>query len=192
MHAQTRFGSLKEQFQNIAIGLSIQSAANWIVLPWFGFHPSVGQIADIAGIMTVISVARGYMIRRYNEWKRLLDVSLDDQRAIEDLTVERSRQRKVEGFSADDDDQLEPGELERMCAAYAAAAAVQIGKEVSPLEWQLDCFGDDGEVALVQSLWPKPRADFKPTYPRRNLVKALAIGVAAIGRLDRATRRGAR
>lgn len=62
---QTRMGSLIEAAMNTAIGLVISVIANQLVFPLFGFHPSLGQNVAISCIYTVISIARGYCIRRW-------------------------------------------------------------------------------------------------------------------------------
>lgn len=62
---QTRLGSLIEACINTAIGLGINLAAQRVVFPLFGFEPTFGQNLSIAAIFTVISIARGYVVRRW-------------------------------------------------------------------------------------------------------------------------------
>lgn len=62
---QTRLGSLIEATLNTLIGLGINLAAQRVVFPLFGFDPSFGTNLSIAAIFTVISVARGYVVRRW-------------------------------------------------------------------------------------------------------------------------------
>lgn len=62
---QSRLGSLIEALANIFIGFGINLGANMIVLPWFGFHVSASQAFGIGVVFTVISLVRGYFIRRY-------------------------------------------------------------------------------------------------------------------------------
>lgn len=62
---QSRTGSLIEALANIAIGFGINLAANLVVLPWFGFNVSAGQAFGIGVVFTVISLVRGYFIRRW-------------------------------------------------------------------------------------------------------------------------------
>lgn len=62
---QTRLGSLIEALANVAIGFSINWAANMAILPLFGFHVSAGQAFGIGVFFTVISIARSYVIRRW-------------------------------------------------------------------------------------------------------------------------------
>lgn len=62
---QTRLGSLIEACMNTAIGLVINLGAQRVVFPLFGFNPHFGTNLAIAGIFTVISIARGYTLRRW-------------------------------------------------------------------------------------------------------------------------------
>lgn len=61
---QSRFMSLVEVILGTLIGLTVATAANYWVLPQFGFTPSLGESLEIAIIFTVISVLRGYFVRR--------------------------------------------------------------------------------------------------------------------------------
>lgn len=62
---QTRLGSLIEAVMNTAIGLVISIIANQLVFPRFGFHPTLGENIAISLIYTGISIARGYVLRRW-------------------------------------------------------------------------------------------------------------------------------
>ena len=62
---QTRIGSLIEVAINIAIGFGINWIANLCILPMYGFQITGGQAFTMGLIFTVISVARGYIIRRW-------------------------------------------------------------------------------------------------------------------------------
>lgn len=62
---QTRIGSLIEALFNTCIGLVISVIANQVIFPQFGFHPSVGENVAISAIYTVISIVRGYCLRRW-------------------------------------------------------------------------------------------------------------------------------
>lgn len=63
--AQTKFGSLVEAGVNIAIGFSINWCANMMVLPLFGFHVTGSDAFYIGIIMTGVSLARQYVLRRW-------------------------------------------------------------------------------------------------------------------------------
>lgn len=90
--------------------------------------------------------------------------------AIDDVAAERQRQKDVEGWTADHDDAHSGGEMALAAACYAAPRFVGFAGAV---------FG-----ALP---WPWERAWWKPRDARRNLVKAGALIIAEIERLDRAS-----
>lgn len=84
-----------------------------------------------------------------------------------DVLAERRRQMEREGWTPEHDDEHEDGELSRAAAAYAVEGIV----------WS----------HMPRSLWPWDMASwYKPTTRRRNLVKAAALILAEIERLDRA------
>ncbi|WP_306049294.1 hypothetical protein [Oceaniradius stylonematis] len=88
---------------------------------------------------------------------------------IDEISAERQRQISEEGWSPEHDDQHDTGELGRAAACYALASA---GSR-SPV-WR-----------IIEQLWPWAFEWWKPTDPRRDLVKAGALIVAEIERLDR-------
>lgn len=84
-------------------------------------------------------------------------------RAATDIAEERRRQVAQEGHKPDHDDEHGRGEIEQAAAAYA---------------WQAGT--GDGD-----HMWPWEATTWKPTNARRDLVKAGALIVAAIERIDR-------
>lgn len=86
--------------------------------------------------------------------------------AARDVLAERQRQISVEGWTPGDDDLHRNGELAEASAAYAQEAAAPCGG--------------------LPMGWPWAMHWWKPTTPRRNLVKAGALILAEIERLDRA------
>lgn len=62
---QTRVESFVEAWVNVAIGFGINFAANYFVLPLFGFNVSLSQTFWIGVVFTLISVVRSYIIRRW-------------------------------------------------------------------------------------------------------------------------------
>ena len=94
-------------------------------------------------------------------------------RAARDVLAERQRQMAPppggEGHSAGDDDRHVNRELARAAIAYAVAS-LDTSPAWGPLFW-----------------WPPwPRAQLKPKDTRRDLVRAAALLIAEIERLDRA------
>lgn len=66
---QTRMGSFIEVCINIAIGFSINFVMNLTIFPLFGWSISVGENLLLGVIYTVVSVIRGYIVRRWFERK---------------------------------------------------------------------------------------------------------------------------
>ena len=89
--------------------------------------------------------------------------------AAYDVLAERRRQVEADGWTPEHDDQHEVGELATAAACYAGNAGGYV--------W---AGGRPGEV------WPWAREWWKPSTPRRDLVKAAALILAEIERLDRA------
>lgn len=87
--------------------------------------------------------------------------------AIIDVATERLRQQTAEGYDAGHDDRYTDDELPRAALCYLA----QVFDPVP-----------DG---AVPRLWPWPNEFWKPKARRSNLVRAAALIVAEIERLDR-------
>ena len=64
---QSRRMSLVESLANVAVGYGVAVAVNAVVLPLFGLPVSLGQTMAIGAIMTAVSVARSYALRRVFE-----------------------------------------------------------------------------------------------------------------------------
>lgn len=64
---QSRKMSLVEISVSTAIGFVVAFMANAVVMPAFGHHVSASQNFWITVIFTVISIARGYCVRRLFE-----------------------------------------------------------------------------------------------------------------------------
>lgn len=62
---QTRIGSLIEAVINTAIGFGISMLLAVIVYPLFGHSFTMAQNLGITCIFTVVSIARGYILRRW-------------------------------------------------------------------------------------------------------------------------------
>jgi len=109
-------------------------------------------------------------------------------RAMLDVVRERIRQVSVEGFTPGHDDHHVHGELARAAAAYAFLGAAT--------EAQRAVFGgSEGyrHSAVLADLWPRQwdGSWWKPKNRRRDLVRAAALLIADIERLDRAADREA-
>ena len=62
--SQTRMQSAVETVASTAIGFGIAYVASYTVLPLFGHHVTHGQNFWITCIFTVISLVRGWLVRR--------------------------------------------------------------------------------------------------------------------------------
>lgn len=88
-----------------------------------------------------------------------------------DVQAERRRQITAEGWTPEHDDEHADGQMARAAACYALAGSS------AP---------NDGTAALLVSLaWPWDEQWWKPSTARRDMVKACALGLAEIERLDR-------
>jgi hypothetical protein len=67
--SQSKTHSLIEALVNVGVGYGIAVAAQIIVFPMFGVHISLRQNIEIGIIMTAVSIARSYTLRRvFNHW----------------------------------------------------------------------------------------------------------------------------
>jgi hypothetical protein len=98
---------------------------------------------------------------------------------IEEIEAERERQKKADGWTPEhDDEQHANGDLARAAACYASPdrafrAQEFAGRGYEPY-WR---YGD---------LWPWADKWWKPKDRRRDLIRAAALIIAEIERLDRA------
>lgn len=101
----------------------------------------------------------------------LHDLDPGTRKAMLDALAERRRQIDVEGFDADHDDEHMYGQLAYAAACYANHAAFGEGPEKTPLP----------PLWSWAASWWKPA----PNDPRRDCIKAVALLLAEIERLDR-------
>lgn len=87
---------------------------------------------------------------------------------INEIARERARQINVEGWTPEHDDRHSNGELARAAACYALwHTPVSVG-------------------SFLSFVWPWSMRWWKPKDDRRDLIRAAALLVAEIERLDRA------
>ena len=94
---------------------------------------------------------------------------------VYEIEVERWRQIESEGWMMEFDDKHTKGELAQAAAAYAFWAGCTNGVR------------RDGSSEILRRLWPAiwPVRRWKPKNRRRDLIRAAALIVAEIERLDR-------
>lgn len=100
--------------------------------------------------------------------RRLAPVKRPYASAAQDVSLERERQKAEEGWTAEHDDAHTTGDLARAAAAYAMSAAGMMKNLTTLYPWPWD-----------YSWW-------KPMGARRDLVRAGALILAEIERIDRA------
>ncbi|MCG7507105.1 hypothetical protein [Mesorhizobium retamae] len=104
--------------------------------------------------------------------------------AVADILSERKRQVDAEGWTPEHDDRHNDGEMARAAGIYAViAGSCRTDYRNATGGYSLN----DILKGLMQYYWPWERSWFKPTNRRRDLVKAGALIIAEIERLDRAT-----
>ncbi|MGD8185463.1 hypothetical protein ACP9M8_16345 [Pseudomonas aeruginosa] len=91
-----------------------------------------------------------------------------------DVQAERRRQIEAEGWTPQHDDEHADGQMAQAAGCYALHAG-GIGTD-----WP------DGRQNGSALFWPWDKDWWKPTTPRRDLVKACALALTEIERLDRA------
>lgn len=102
--------------------------------------------------------------------------------AIADIAAERRRQIEVEGWTPEHDDEHERAEMACAAACYALSGTSADEAIYIHGRWK----------DIRDLFWPWSRDWWKPKDRRRNLVKAGALIVAEIERLDRLAKSGRR
>jgi hypothetical protein len=98
-------------------------------------------------------------------------------RIIDEIAAERRRQVEVEGWSAEHDAEHSLGEMADAAACYAATFRVFKAEEAVGRDYEPYTQYVDG--------WPWDDEWWKPKDRRRDLIRAAALIVAEIERLDR-------
>jgi len=102
---------------------------------------------------------------------------------IEEIAAERRRQIEVEGWTpAEDDAKWDSGQLAKAAACYA------MGSNQVRVQYRGGVFGGreaNDWTYPWNPAWPWDERRWKPKDPRRNLIRAAALIVAEIERLDR-------
>lgn len=99
---------------------------------------------------------------------------------IDEVASERRRQIEVEGWTPEHDDQHDCREMAQAAACYAEQ---YVGRQwtYNDAEYGPDYYQADEPHAD----WPWDESWWKPKSPRRDLIRAAALLVAEIERLDR-------
>lgn len=150
-------------------------------------------VQDGSGSETTISLSAEHAFQLAWGLTPELERYFDERRAaetappsgvIEEIAGERARQIKQEKWSAGHDDEHRNGELSRAAACYAAHASAyqRVASDVTIAAYQ----SVEPQHSALQYGWPWSPKWWKPKAPRRDLIRAAALIVAEIERLDRA------
>ena len=94
---------------------------------------------------------------------------------IDEISAERSRQVEDEGWSPEHDDEYTDGQLALAAACYAAHQVMPVRSvPMGP-----------HQIVSVPKFWPWSWNWWKPRGKRRDLIRAAALIVAEIERIDR-------
>lgn len=116
---------------------------------------------------------------------------VEHSQAVDDVIAERRRQIEVEKWTPDHDDEWNMRrELASAAACYALAASMsEYGRHLNHEDGNRGLLRKWTPVegsTLLARLWPWDWRWWKPTTRRADLVKAAALAIAEIERLDRA------
>lgn len=163
---QSTLMSMLEAALSTSAGFGISLAAQWFFLPLIGVAISMSQNLTFAVIMTFVSLARQFILRRVFE---ALHIRRPLSPFMHAVISERFRQIDSEGWSLEHDDGHLPHELARAGAAYVMhAGTADIN---SPSEW------------------PWPGQWWKPAGYRRDMVRGVALQIAEGEKFDRNRKR---
>jgi hypothetical protein len=160
--------SMLETALSTAAGFGLSLFLQWLCLPWLiGSPVALHTNLAFAGIMTVASLARQYLLRRVFE---AFHIRRPMSPFMHAAIAERFRQIDKEGWDFAHDDGHAAGELGRAGACYIVHAGTL--SKTQPHEWPWS----DG--------W------WKPAGYRRDLVRGVALAIAEGERFDRARKTG--
>lgn len=120
----------------------------------------------------------------------VLDATLGLSQAELDIITERRRQIEVEGWTAEHDDHHAFGAMAKAAACYAWGASLSDGhrKHYERQSQSISGYPDNRiwfNLDIMNTLWTWARCWWKPTTRRQDLIKAGALIIAEIERLDR-------
>lgn len=168
---QSRLASLFESILNIAVGFGLSILCQAFVLPALGVSITWRANFLFALVMTAVSIARQFTLRRVFE---ALHIRRPLSPFMQAVIAERFRQIEVEGWSIEHDEGHEIGELAFAGGCYAISHT-----------------SIDGDRCAQPHNWPWSRDWWKPQSFRRDLVRAGALIIAEGEKFDRNRKRRA-
>jgi hypothetical protein len=172
---QSKLASWIETLTNTFAGFGLSLLLQYLYFDvWLGFPLHVSQNFAFAVIMTFVSLARGFTMRRIFE---ALHIRRPLSPFMQAVVAERYRQIEQEGWSTSHDDDYARGQLARAGAAYL------LGPERSTYT---DYEADEVAVQLSgRTIFPWEQEWWKPKEYRRNLIRGCALAIAEGERFDR-------
>ncbi len=113
-------------------------------------------------------------------------MSRDTASVIDEIAAERERQKSVEDWTPEHDDTHKDGQMARAAACYSWAGSLSDMTRKCMSHGQYN--GSWSEAIIHRRLWPWDAQWWKPKDKRRDLIRAAALIVAEIERLDRMSR----
>lgn len=140
-----------------------------------------GVLLDLASSACQEALAFGVNEHAFERLARAVEYKCQDGATVAGLAVlaERKRQVEAEGWTAEHDDQCGSLELAEAAACYALAPPwldIWDDEKQAMKKWQPTC----------PPAWPWALSWWKPRSRRENLVRAGALILAEIERIDRA------
>lgn len=147
----------------------------------FAALPEVAKLYQACKERDLTIAEREYLKGARDAWQAAKAQAVPEGFAIKDVINERQRQINQEFYSTENDDEYKQNELLRAAVCYA--------ENVVRRGWVFDSnFGPDVyQEEEVPDLWPWDLDFWKPKNPRRDLVRAAALIIAEIERIDRST-----
>ena len=68
---QSRLMSLVESIANVIVGYGVAVATQILIFPVFGLHTTLAQNLKMGAILTIVSIARSFALRRVFEAIRM-------------------------------------------------------------------------------------------------------------------------
>jgi hypothetical protein len=158
---QSRAASLIESVVNVGVGFGLSLGLQATVLPALGVPMPLSVNLAFAGVMTAVSIARSFVLRRVFE---ALHIRRPLSPFMNAVIAERFRQIDEEGWSHEHDDAHDRGDLANAGAHYLFYA---------------------GQESPAPSTWAWEKSWWKPDGFRRDVVKGCALGIAEGEKFDR-------
>lgn len=156
----------------LRVDAKVGELSNEIVDKMFCDNDEENQLQDLIASAMVL----GELYER-KKWQEAGKSPNAVSKAIKDVVSERNRQKNEEFYSDAQDDSYVNNELTRASASYVNHVVGRSWIHLSkPSVYQSE---------IVPDLWPWSEQSWKPKSPRQDIVRATALLISEIERLDR-------